>query len=236
MEEKVRSVEMVGGETVAQKIFDSVVKNYDPFLTTTTFGFIDQWQNELINNVPSGELFVDIGTGTGEIVKKVNRVYPETKVVGIDVSMNMLRKAIEKTEGDPRDFFVRASALKMPFKDKSVDAVLSSLTFRHLPLDEAAKEINRVLKDGGYFGILDIVKPPSRKLYKAVNIFATKIFRPIGTSIFSKEEYEYFMESIEKALSPDALRVALSDYSFKQEYQVTKFFGMITISIFRKVQ
>ncbi len=227
---------MAEAERIAQKIFDNVVKNYDPFLSTTTFGFIEQWQNELINNIPSGELFVDIGTGTGEIVRKVNRIYPETKVIGIDVSMNMLRKAIEKTEGDPRDFFIRASALEMPFKDKSVDAVLSSLTFRHLPLDLAAKEISRVLKDGGYLGILDIVKPPSKRLYKMVDIFANKIFRPIGTSVFSKEEYDYFMESIEKAMTPEELKFALSDFSFVQEYQVSKFFGMITISIFRKVQ
>ncbi len=236
MEEKVRRGIMAKGELLAQKIFDSVVRNYDPFLNRATFGFINQWQYELINNIPSGKWFVDIGTGTGEIVKKVNGIYPETKVIGIDVSMNMLRKAVEKVEGDQRDIFLRASALKMPFKDNSIDAVLSSLTFRHLSLEEAAKEINRVLKIGGYFGILDISKPKSEKLYKGVYFFSNKIFRPVGTSIFSKEEYDYFMESIEKALTPEQLSERLSEFGFQEVFQTSKFFGMVTISIFRKVQ
>ncbi len=223
-------------DLLAQKIFDNVVRRYDWFLNSATFGFIDQWQLDLINNLPGKDIFVDLGTGTGEIIRKVNNIYPESKGIGIDVSMNMLRKAIEKTEGDVRDFFIRASALKMPFKDESVDVITTSLTFRHLPLEEAVEEILRVLKPGGYLGILDISKPRSKILYKAVDIFANKIFKPVGVGIFSKEEYAYFMESIEKAMTPDELKEVLESYSFSQEYQSSRFFGLISISVFRKIQ
>ena len=226
---------MSSGDLLAQKIFDDVVRRYDWFLSSATFGFIDQWQLELVNNLPGKEIFVDLGTGTGEIIKKVNIIYPESKGIGIDVSMNMLRKAIEKTEGDARDFFIRASALKMPFKDESIDVITTSLTFRHLPLEEAVEEILRVLKPGGYLGILDISKPKSKALYKAVDIFANKIFKPIGVGIFSKEEYDYFMESIDKAMTPDELRDILEAKSFIQEYQNSRFFGLINISVFRKI-
>jgi len=230
MEEKV----MENNEKLAARIFDSVVKTYDAFLNFATFGFINSWQNEMINNVPSGRYFVDIGTGTGEVVKKVNDIYPEANVIGIDVSLGMLKKAVEKNRNRENDLFIKASALEMPLKDETVDAVLSSLVFRHLPPEKAAKEISRVLKKGGYLGILDISKPKIKLIYKLIFFFANVIFRPIGTRIFSKKEYDYFMESIENLMTAQELESFLKNYSFTQVYQSSKVFGMVTISIFRK--
>ncbi len=236
MEEKIRGYAMSSGELIAQKIFDSVVRRYDSFLNTVTFGFINHWQYELINNLPAGDTCVDIGTGTGEIVKKLNSIYPETRIIGVDVSMAMLMNAMAKVEKNPKDIFIRASALKLPLRDESVNSITSSLTFRHLPLEEAAEEFRRVLKPDGYLGILDISKPKSEKFFKFVDFFSKKIFRPVGSTVFSKEEYEYFIESIDRALTPEELADRLSLYSFEQVYQASKFYGLVTISIFRKEQ
>ncbi|NPA53909.1 MAG: class I SAM-dependent methyltransferase [Aquificae bacterium] len=221
-------------EKLVESIFDGVVDTYDTFLNSVTIGLINQWQNELINNIPSGEWILDIGTGTGEIIKKINNIYPESKVIGLDLSMNMLKKAKEKTKESPNNVFIRASAVDLPFKDQTIDVVLSSLTFRHLDTEKAVKEINRVLKKGGYVGILDIVKPSSKMFAKIIEIFADKIFRPIGTSIFLKEEYDYFVKSVKNALTVEDLRALFSKHSFVLEYQTKKFFGLVTISIFRK--
>ncbi len=230
MEEKMKGK----NEKIAAKIFDSVVKTYDTFLNSTTFGAINRWQREMINNIPSADLFIDIGTGTGEVVKKISETYPESKIIGIDVSEGMLKKAVEKNKNNKNSFFIKASALEMPVKTGSVGAVVSSLTFRHLDPEKAAEEINRVLKKGGYLGILDIAKPKYDFIYRLVFFFADKLFRPIGTKIFSKEEYDYFMESIQNSKKPSQLKEFLKKYSFEEVYQSSKVLGMITISIFRK--
>ncbi|WP_457641900.1 class I SAM-dependent methyltransferase [Persephonella sp.] len=220
-------------EKLAAKIFDSIVNTYDRFLNFGTFCKINKWQFDLVKNTPEGNIFVDVGTGTGEVVKKINQVYPDTKVVGIDVAFKMLKTASKKTGS--RDLFIQASAYQMPFKNNSVDAVLSSLVFRHLDDEKAVSEFNRILKDGGCISILDISKP-SKFIYNTIYFFANKIFRPIGEIIFTKEEYDYFMESIENSKTEEELEKLMNKYSFRKIYSSKKFFGMVVVAVFKKVQ
>lgn len=113
-------------ERLAAKIFDSIVNVYDRFLNFATFSRINRWQRELIENTPEGEVFVDVGTGTGEIVKKINEIYPETDAVGIDVSFKMLKVAREKT--GEKNLFIQASAYDLPLRIKLL-ILFSSLLF-----------------------------------------------------------------------------------------------------------
>ncbi|MDQ7055712.1 MAG: class I SAM-dependent methyltransferase [Persephonella sp.] len=151
-------------EKLAESIFDSVVKRYDRFLKTVTFGLIDKWQEVLVKNTPAGKIPLDVGTGTGEVVKKIMQEYPECLPVGVDVSFNMLRKAKEKNRDS---FFLKASAYNLPFKDGSISSIYMSLVFRHLRPEESIEEFSRILSNRGCIGILDISKP-SKILFNGV--------------------------------------------------------------------
>jgi len=219
-------------EKLAAKIFDSVVKRYDRFLRFTTFGLIDKWQEILVKNTPAGEFPVDIGTGTGEVIKKILHKYPESSPVGIDVAPNMLKKAKEKNR-DTGAVFLQASAYSLPFKKSSITSILMSLVFRHLDAEKAMDEFSAVLKEGGYIGILDISKP-SKFLFSLIFFFANRIFRPLGQLIFSKEEYDYFMESVLNSRNPEELEELFRKNGFKMVYSGTHFLGMIVIAVFKK--
>jgi demethylmenaquinone methyltransferase/2-methoxy-6-polyprenyl-1,4-benzoquinol methylase len=221
---------MASNEGLVSKIFDSVVKTYDKFLTSVTFGRINAWQRELVKNTPNLDLVLDVGTGTGEVIKKIKEINPKSKVIGLDIAFNMLKKAKEKVSDA---FYMKASAYKIPIKDKSLNTVVSSLVFRHLDNEKALKEFDRVLKDGGYISILDIAKP-NPIIYKTIFFFANVIFRPIGQIIFSKEEYDYFMESIENSKTEAELEKLFSKYSYKKIYSSKKFLGMVLIIVFKK--
>jgi len=217
-------------EKLAERIFDSVVKRYDRFLRSVTFGLIDRWQELLVKNTPAGKFPVDVGTGTGEIVKKIRQEYSDCFPVGIDVSFNMLRRAKEKNRDS---FFMKASAYSLPFKDGSVSSIYMSLVFRHLKPEESINEFSRVLNNGGYIGILDISKP-SEILFNAVFFFADRIFRPVGERIFSKEEYDYFMESVINSKTPDELRELFNKYGYESKFLKKTFLGLVVIGVFCK--
>ena len=223
----------MANEKLVSKIFDSVVKNYDKFLNSLTFGKINSWQKELADNVSlfdDGKI-LDIGTGTGEIIKKLKGINLKNTVVGLDVSQNMLKRAKEKTGYNT---FVKASAYNLPFKNCSFDAIVSSLVFRHLDNERALIEFDKVLKRNGLIGILDIAKP-NPFLYKLIYFFANKIFRPVGHLIFSKEEWDYFMESIENSKTERELEDLFNKLSYRKVYSSKKFGGLVIIIVFQKV-
>jgi len=97
-------------------------------------------------------LILDIGCGTGEqSLFLAKRGY---KVVGVDISCEMLAKANENArEGMLKDrlSLVIASAEALPFRDKSFDSLISIFgVFNHIPkADHAFQETHRVLKSGG---------------------------------------------------------------------------------------
>ncbi|SNZ03864.1 demethylmenaquinone methyltransferase / 2-methoxy-6-polyprenyl-1,4-benzoquinol methylase [Persephonella hydrogeniphila] len=220
-------------EKLAAKIFDSVVKRYDRFLKFTTFGLIDRWQNILVENTPAGENPLDIGTGTGEIVKKIHKNYPDSIPIGVDVSFNMLLRAKEKNK-DHKNLFIQASAYELPFKKSTISSIFLSLVFRHLSDEKAILEFDRVLKNSGYIGILDISKPP-KIIFNTIFFFANRIFRPVGERIFSREEYDYFMDSVIKSKTPEELEDLFKNHGYTKSFIKKAFFGMIVIAVFRKV-
>ena len=221
---------MASNEGLVSKIFDSVVRTYDRFLNSATFGRINSWQRELVNNTPKLDTVLDVGTGTGEVIRKIKEKNPKANAIGLDVSFNMLKKAKEKIKNA---FYIKASAYNTPFKNSSLDAVVSSLVFRHLDNERALKEFDRILKEDGYISILDIAKP-NPVIYNAIFFFANVLFRPIGQIIFSKEEYDYFMESIENSKTERELEELFAKYSYKKVYSSKKFLGMVLIIVFKK--
>ena len=88
---------------------------------------------------------LELGCGTGLFSKKV---YDKTKakITAIDISEDLLEQAIKKV---PHIDFKIEDAMNLSFKANSFDCVYGSSVLHHLNLDEALKEIRRVLKPNG---------------------------------------------------------------------------------------
>ncbi len=100
----------------------------------------------------SGQIALDIGTGTGigaaEAAKVVGR---KGFVFGIDRSRGMLDLAIRKaTKTKPRNLkFLFMDARHLYFPDSFFEAVVSNCGVSFVNFDEVASEAYRVLKEGG---------------------------------------------------------------------------------------
>ena len=96
-----------------------------------------------------GERILDIGTGTGWAARLAASRGAE--VVGVDIAPGMLSAAEALSAGtDPRPAFRNAAAEALPFKDESVDGVISTygVIFSDDP-STAVSEMARVLRPGG---------------------------------------------------------------------------------------
>lgn len=99
---------------------------------------------------------VDLACGSGPMSRELAR--EGRTVVGIDLSEHELGLAAERGPGP----WVRGDALRLPFKDGSVDVVTSSMGLVVVtPLTQVLEEVARVLRPGG---VLAAIAPALRPL------------------------------------------------------------------------
>ena len=92
---------------------------------------------------------LEVGCGAGRMAEAIKFYRPELEVLGIDIS----KKAICQAKQEPQGVkFFQGDAYRLPFEDKSFEAVLMFDLLEHLeePL-EALREVKRVLKPKGIF-------------------------------------------------------------------------------------
>lgn len=89
---------------------------------------------------------LDLGSGTGFFTDLLSTSYKE--VIGLDFSKAMLKFA--KNCRNHNILWLNADAHKIPLQDESIDFIYSNLVLQWCePLDNAIKEMLRVLKPGG---------------------------------------------------------------------------------------
>jgi ubiquinone/menaquinone biosynthesis C-methylase UbiE len=103
------------------------------------------------------EVIMDVGCGTGRLLRKAKQQYPKARLIGIDAAEKMIQQAAMLL---PEAEFHVARAEALPLPDASVDLAFSTLSFHHWA-DQAKgiSEIARVLRPQGRFLLADIVIP-----------------------------------------------------------------------------
>ncbi len=123
-------------------------------------------QRLVAGRISAGRLGIalDIGTGPGQIVRKLAAHLPGWLILGVDRSPNMVREAITARNADgnraARVDFMVADANCLPFAGASFDLVLCNSVLHHF-MDPARvlAEIARVAKPDGAVLVRDIVRP-----------------------------------------------------------------------------
>jgi ubiquinone/menaquinone biosynthesis C-methylase UbiE len=107
--------------------------------------------------VQQPESILDVGCGTGKLLRQARTCWPEAHLIGIDPAKGMIEMAQRLT---PNATFLTGLAEALPLQDASVDLALSIISFHHWH-DQAAglREIARVLRPGGYLLLVDLFLP-----------------------------------------------------------------------------
>jgi ubiquinone/menaquinone biosynthesis C-methylase UbiE len=124
---------------------------------------------------------VDLGCGSGRLLLKLAKSFPDLTLIGVDISKEILDVAEQNVKKQIKEKIIEfklGDAIQLPFDDHSIETVVSSLSLHHWTEPEKALfEIYRILKPGGQCIIFDF-RRDSRRFFYGLLTFATKLVVP----------------------------------------------------------
>jgi ubiquinone/menaquinone biosynthesis C-methylase UbiE len=101
---------------------------------------------------------LDVGCGTGRLLRDIRQAYPAMRLTGLDLSRTYLAEAERHLRGLRPVSWLCGNGEEIPLADASQDIVTSVFVFHELPGEarrNVIREAARVLKPGGLAVILD---------------------------------------------------------------------------------
>jgi ubiquinone/menaquinone biosynthesis C-methylase UbiE len=179
--------------------------------------------SDIVEKVKGGTV-LDLGSGPGFLSTEIARKSPGLQVCGIDLSRRMVRIAQRRARGVENAQFVFGNVATLPFKDNSIDLVVSTGVFHHLKSPRLVfEECYRVLKAGGeawiYDGCPEVFedKADRRRLGREYGFLVGHFGHTVSTMHGSaRQEYESDVKGmLEQTAFKDNYQMALTDIWMK---------------------
>jgi demethylmenaquinone methyltransferase / 2-methoxy-6-polyprenyl-1,4-benzoquinol methylase len=176
-----------------QRMFDRVAPRYDLANSLFSLGQDKGWRKAAARatRLAAGEVAVDVACGTGALTRELAALAPGATVVGLDFSLEMLRRA-----GHGR--FAAGDAIQLPLADASVDGVTIAFGLRNLPEPgQGLLEFRRVLRPGGRLVVCEFSTPVVPVLRGVYRRYLTRLMPVAARRLTSDPEaYQYLARSI----------------------------------------
>jgi demethylmenaquinone methyltransferase/2-methoxy-6-polyprenyl-1,4-benzoquinol methylase len=221
-------------------IFTMVAPYVDTLSHRFSLGLDRSWRKQAVrlSGIRPGDRVLDICAGTGELSFLLARVVgPDGAVVAVDFCDQMLERARAKMNGRHGNIsFLLADAKDLPFPDGSFDAVTVAFGMRNIPdTILALQEIRRVLRPGGTFLCLELMRPENRLIH---SIYRWYIFRlmPFVSNFVMKSSapYLYLPRSIEAFYQPPEFRSVIEHNGFSSVDSRSLTLGIATVYLASK--
>ncbi len=186
-----------------REMFDSIAPVYDFMNRAMTFGIDKLWRRKAVKMLQRRgvKALLDVATGTGDFAMLLCRKLRPQRIVGIDLSENMLSLAQQKAQraglGNIIEF-AKGDCLALNFADSEFDAVTVAYGVRNFEhLEQGYKEMHRVLRPGGSLCVIELSTPRNPLIFSLYKFYTTRLIPLLGRSI-SKDAraYSYLPESI----------------------------------------
>ncbi len=152
-----------------RNLFSDVPLEYDLLLGLLTFGQDRRWRAYVVSHARpvSDQPMLDVATGTGLLAADIaHALSPASYVVGVDLTLSMLRTARSRLQAkqlDAKVDWVLARAENLPFRDASFGAASISLALRNVSdAQKTFTEMTRSTGSGGVVISLDFTRPTNR--------------------------------------------------------------------------
>lgn len=227
------AIDEASAAQAVQRMFDSIAPSYD-LLNHLLSANIDRlwWRRTAlcfkdILSRPEAAI-LDVCCGTGDLTMALLKLRPGAArpVVAVDFAHAMLQRGAQKfahrsVSGDdrqaaaPRAIPIEADALHLPFRDCSLDLIVTSFGFRNLANYEAGlREFHRALKPGGQLGILEFGEPEGL-IGAAYGFYFRRVLPTVGRAICGKNgPYSYLPQSVGAFPTPPSLLALMQSCGF----------------------
>jgi len=214
-------------------IFNDISGTYDFLNHFLSCGVDIIWRNKFIKslNFSNHDKVLDVATGTGDVAFAIRKKY-KTEIIGLDLSVNMLEKAKQKSKKYKIDdiSFIEGDAENLPFDDNTFDKLVISYGLRNLGnCERGLSEFYRVLKPNGKIGILEFLHPKSTIIARIFKFYFNTILPRVASLFSNSKAYRYLPESVENFLSADELKLVLNKVGFDDVSSKNMSFGITSI-------
>ena len=185
-------------------MFNRIAPYYDFLNRLLSLGIDKVWRKKAIRAIANEkpQLILDVATGTADVaLETVRQLHPE-KVIGIDISAEMLeigRSKIKKRGLEQTIVLQEGDSEALPFPDETFDAITVAFGVRNFEnLEKGLAEMQRVLKKNGKIVILEFSRPRIFPLKQLFNAYFKYLLPTIGR-LTSKDPkaYRYLYESVQ---------------------------------------
>lgn len=192
-------------------LFDQIAGGYDKVNDWMTGGMHRLWKDRLLRilKVAPGQAALDLATGTGDLAIRLHTAVTAGgaagTVTGLDFSPGMLGVARARVNGAGVTW-QEGDMLNLPFADAAFDAATVGFGLRNVTdVDQALREVHRVLKPGGRFGSLETGRPRFA-LMRGVLAVHHKVVPLLGKVFVGDDKpYRYLNDSFDAFLEQDRL-------------------------------
>lgn len=212
-----------------QTMFNSIADRYDFNNNFISLGLhkIIKYKCIKMLNLDKTPFILDLCTGTGDVARLLQLVYPKSKIIAVDFSQEMLKIARKKSK---HITFLEENCLNLPFDEESFDCCTMSFGLRNIEdKNKSLNEIHRVLKEDGLFLHLDF--GAGNKVVDFVFEVLTKFLKKFYKN---SKPYQYLIESKQAFEHPNKLIEMFYDHGFRLWKKKEFLFGIIAVQIMIK--
>lgn len=214
-------------------VFATIAGRYDLITRLLSYGNDRRWKRRLVRLAAPrrGERAIDLACGTGDIALLL--AAHGARVVGLDLTMAMLRLARGKTSPRAPLWLTAGDMMALPFGTASVDLVTVGYGLRNVPeLAPAIQEIARVLRPGGRLLSLDFNRPEQPIVRTLYLIYLDLVGGVLGWVLHrSPEMYRYIPASIRRYPGAWGVAQLLIENGFSRVRIVPLLGGLMTIHV-----
>lgn len=217
-------------------LFTRVATEYDMATRAMSLGRDRAWKRRLVSLLPglTTPNCVDLACGTGDVALELAARYPQANIVGIDLTPAMIEVARARSRTTNVSFKAE-DMCRTSVADGWADIVTGSYALRNAPvLDDAFREVRRMLKPGGHAAFLDFSKSPA-KWRQSLQLPLLKFWGGFwGVVLHGRPEHAYIAESLRQFPDRIALHEKIVQHGFRLSRARKCFGGMLEIVVFMK--
>jgi ubiquinone/menaquinone biosynthesis C-methylase UbiE len=144
---------------IGEAVFDTVAHDYERWVGPFADPIFAEAMAAIGDDLARGSRVLDVGCGPGTALRRVARVLDEGEVVGVDLSLEMLRVAHERVRAARLSnvALYQADVARLPASfEGAFDLAYSCLVHHHI-VDQlaAVRSIARALRPGGAYAAID---------------------------------------------------------------------------------
>lgn len=213
-------------------LFDRISGTYDFLNHFLSLGIDRYWRKKAIAGMPPQKEVLDVAIGTADLTLEMFRQHKAQKIVGIDLSEQMMVIGEKKLQQHGFSAtFLPANAQDMPFAANRFDAVTCAYGCRNFSnLQEGLSEMYRVLQSGGMLLILEFSYPTNPLIRWLYDLYFSCVLPCLGRCISrDKDAYTYLNRSVKDFCYGEAFAQQLREAGFTDIQYEPLTWGITTI-------